>query len=153
MKMAQTRVDTELLKKRLNSVSSVMQRGSIDAFFEMKTLLNSSVGYRWVEASNQIDPKVFSVIWMLDMVITELWSNLGEGSSGFPEKEGTPYISAISKNLGQFVQQALFMENKEGMKPFHRAVTKVFELFRLVDDRLMKEGIGSAEEWSVLSGD
>jgi hypothetical protein len=148
--MAQTKANTEELEKRLKRISLRMQRGSIAALYEMKKLLDDTGGYQWVEASKQIEPRVFSVMWLLDTVITELWSNLGEDSSGFPKKEGLPYISAISKNLGRFVQQALFIEHEEGIRPFCQAVTKVFELFWLVNDRLMREGIRSDEEWSVL---
>lgn len=143
------KIKPDELEEKLKFISFEMEKGSVDALYEMKKLLEDN-DYRWVEVSGQIEPKVFSVMWVLNTVIGELWSNLGMGSSGFPKKEGSSYILAISKNLGHFTQQALFMEIEEDRGPLCQAVTKVFELFRLVDDRLMKEGIKPTEEWCVL---
>jgi hypothetical protein len=147
--MAQVKIKTDELEEKLKLVSSKMEQGNTDALYEMKRLLEDC-DCRWVEVSKQIKPRVFSVIWVLNALIGELWSNLGADCAGFPKKEGTPYILEITKQLGQFTQQALSMELKEDRDPFCQAVTKVFELFRLVDERLMKEGRKPAEEWCVL---
>jgi hypothetical protein len=146
--MANIKMKTGDLEDKLKFISFEMEKGSIDALYEMKKLLDEN-DYNWVEASGQIEPKVFSVMWVLNAVIAELWSNLGPDSSGFPKKEGSPYIVAISKNLGKFAQQALFMEYEEDRGSLCVAATKVFELFRVVNDRLMKEGV-KPEESCVL---
>jgi len=147
--MVQVKIRTDELEEKLKLISSEMEKGSTDALYEMKKLLEDC-DCRWVEASKQIEPRIFSVMWVLNALIGELWSNLGADGAGFPKKEGTSYILEITRQLGRFTQRALFMELKEDRDPFCQAVTKVFELFRLVDERLMKEGKKPDEEWCVL---
>ncbi len=148
-RMTQAKIEIGKFEERVRLISSEMEKGSIDALYEMKKLLGG-IDYYWVEISGQTEPRTFFVVWALNAVIGELWSNLGPDGAGFPKKEGHSYVLAITKHLGQFSQQALSTETKEGLSSLCQAVTKVFELFWLVDDRLMREGIKPNEEWCFL---
>lgn len=147
--MAQAKIRTDELKGKLKVVSAKMEQGNADALYEMKKLLED-YDRRWVEISKQMEPRIFSAMWVVNAILGELWSNLGTDCDGFPKKEGTPYILEITTYLGQFTQQALSTELEEDRDPLCQVMTKLFELFRLVDERLMKEGRKPDEEWCSL---
>jgi hypothetical protein len=147
--MAQVKIRTDELKGKLKIISAKMEQGNTIALYEMKNLLEE-YGCQWTEISKQIEPSIFSAMWVLNTILGELWSNLGEDCDGFPKKEGKPYIQEITEYLGVFTQRALSVEYEKDRDPLCQAVTKVFELFRLVDERLMKEGKKPNEEWCVL---
>lgn len=147
--MAQVKIRTDELKGKLKIISAKMGQGDTDALYEIKDLLKEYRG-RWAETSKQIEPRIFSAMWVLNVILGKLWSNLGVGCDGFPRKEGDVYIREITTHLGLFTQQALSAEFEEEADPLCQAVTKVFELFRLVDERLMKEEKKPGEDWCVL---
>lgn len=138
----------ELLES-LNAISKELEQGSIEALYGLKKLLRGP-SFRKVEFSKQVEPRVFTVIWLLhEFVWRNLWANFGgDTMTGFPREEGMPYINEISKNLGQFIQETLFRKG-EPIERLIKTIGAYFTLLYICEEKL-KKGEYSPDDWCVL---
>lgn len=120
------------LLDRLNRFSQEMEQGSIESLYGIKELIDD-YQFNLLELSQQIEPRIFSVIWILQEFLGDMWTNLGGDSYGFPEKE-KPRMAEISKALGGFIQASLFKKEKEPMGSLTKAIENYFALLQICQD-------------------
>lgn len=135
----------------LRKISEQMVKGGeksvSDGLYALRELLEEEQ-YRFLEFYQEIlNPKLFGVLWLLRQFLGELWGNLGEDSSGFPEREKQRIIE-LTRALGQYIQARLFGEKEEPLDSFDKVLDAYFSLLQICNDELMQRGKSGV--WGVL---
>ena len=147
--LEQFKIDQEEFLENLNIFSKQLEKGDYNYLHDLKELLGKWNNYTALEISEQVDPELITMMWLLDKVILELWTNLSGDSKGFPKDKGFVGIIEISHNLGSFIQDSLFKEEKVIVMPkFTKVIDLYYTLLRICEKEYHRSY--NPKEWTLL---
>lgn len=129
----------ELLEK-LDAISKQMIKGgekSVQALNQLKEMLEESETF---DLFGDINPRLISMIWVMNKFIHDLWANLGEDTRGFPKNGGMQVLQDIAQFLGIFIQTSLFRNRpNDSMGTLADVIDSYYKLLHLAEDAYKKQ--------------
>lgn len=118
---------------------------SIEALYNLKDLLDK---VELFEDAGRVDPRLLSIVWILESFIHDLWANFGGDSKGIPKTGGKEILQNIARYIGVYIQNSLFKNApRESIGTFEDVIASYGELLRNAGESYEKE---EPQEYIVL---
>ena len=135
----------------IDRISLAMQRGSMDALYELEVKLigeeeEGVPEFRISNVAGNLDERTLATLVCAETLLRDLRYNFGWDCTGFPP-EGITASHEIAQYLGSFIQEGAFGSRKEMTNPlltFGMALKSFYKLIDITDEAARKTGDASS---------